>query len=65
MDEFINKYNKKLFYGKKPDIPEELRDNVPIETKEGDCIGWRVPNTIEIVDTINKIIKYLKWVDEK
>ena len=64
MDEFINKYNKELFYGKKPDIPEELFDNIPVETTEGTCVGYREPNIREIVYTINKIIKYLEYIDK-
>lgn len=67
IDKVIEESNKKMLYGEKPKVPDELKCNIGIITNSvtNDKQEFEQPPTnTEIMNKINEIIKYLEWLDK-
>lgn len=63
IDKVIEESNKKMLYGDKPEIPDQLT-NMSILDENGSCVAIKEPSIKNIVKTINKIIEYLEWINK-
>lgn len=62
-EKMIDEWDKEKLYGQKPKLPEKIK-HVQLLDADGNCYAVTQPSKEVVVETVNKILDYLEWLDK-